>query len=431
MHDHTLLEDVKLLTPSSTLTYQDQYLLIQPYWVLKYVDTYQKASENEYIEQLLYYLRRAAANQTHDDLPSGLLLSGGLNSRVLLGLLMGTPVAKQLHAFTWGIPGCDDARFARKAALTAGAKHHFFELKPDWLLDKSQDLVRITDGLGNIVNLHAYATLEEETQFAKVIYKGFMGDALMGYAIHPMFWADYDDETRYRVHWQVHEELGIIFYSDQEKQAFLTPEFRQAVGDSVNKNYRNAIDQSHSKQLANQRLFFDLRQRVPHMTLKGVEVVRDRAAVRLPFCDKDLVDFMTTVPPGYNLGRRLMLDAFTRNFTALAKVPATPANLPMISCAQDVQLRANRFIKWHLRNAGLGWLAGPEVRPYKNYHGWFRTILRSWLEDTLFNSNALNRGYFEPEYIQKLVKEHMDGANHTVRLGALLTLELWHQRYID
>jgi asparagine synthase (glutamine-hydrolysing) len=80
---------------------------------------------------------------------------------------------------------------------------------------------------------------------------------------------------------------------------------------------------------------------------------------------------------------------------------------------------------------GLGRLTAREGRPYKDYSRWFRTILRPWVEDTLLDHRTLERGYFRPDFIRRLVAEHAGGADHAVRIGALLTLELWHRQFAD
>jgi hypothetical protein len=79
----------------------------------------------------------------------------------------------------------------------------------------------------------------------------------------------------------------------------------------------------------------------------------------------------------------------------------------------------------------LGWLAGPERRPYKDYNTWFRTVLRGWVEDLLFSDRSLGRGYLRPDTLHDVVEGHMQGENRAVQLGALLTVELWHRMYID
>jgi asparagine synthase (glutamine-hydrolysing) len=54
------------------------------------------------------------------------------------------------------------------------------------------------------------------------------------------------------------------------------------------------------------------------------------------------------------------------------------------------------------------------------------------LLETLSEENVKKRGYFQPQYVQQLVQEHLDGRkNHSHRLWALMVFEIWHQMYID
>jgi asparagine synthase (glutamine-hydrolysing) len=298
-------------------------------------------------------------------------------------------------------------------------------------LEKAEEAVRITDGMGNVTNLHALATAKEESQVAKVVFKGFMGDAMMGYALAKRFWGDYDEETWFRAHLKTHMELGVITFNGLEHTQLFTDEFQRQIGDSVFRSYRAGLKRSGSPQMGVQRLYFDMTQRVPRMTLNGVEVMRSYSPVRLPFCDNDLYDFTLRVPPGYLFERRLIANAFSEAHPALAKVPIAGSGMPLIACSREIMVRAWKLAQWHMRNRGLSRLAGPDARPYKDYDLWFRTILRPWVEETLLSPAALGRGYFNPDFLRMLVAEHMAGADHAVRLGAFLSLELWHRQFID
>jgi asparagine synthase (glutamine-hydrolysing) len=67
--------------------------------------------------------------------------------------------------------------------------------------------------------------------------------------------------------------------------------------------------------------------------------------------------------------------------------------------------------------------------PIKN---WLMQELRPLLEDTLSETRLKQRGYFQPAYVQYLIREHLDGKeNHSHRLWALMMVEIWHQAYID
>jgi asparagine synthase (glutamine-hydrolysing) len=431
LQNRTLLQDVLLMPQASILSFADQALSIRRYHEIRYANPYELRSELEYIEEYQHLLQQAVRRQSMDDIPAGLLLSGGLDSRIILAYLKERARKGSFFTFTWGIPGCDDARFADELARIAGVPHRFYELKPDWLLHTAEDAVRFTDGMGNLVNLHAFATLDQEAHQAKILYKGFLGDAMMGFALRPQFWANYDEPSRLRAHMQVHTDQGVVSYTPAEHKLLFTPEFQNEIGNTIMEDYKNGMDEADTPLLSDQRNFFDFRQRVPRMTIKGVEVVRARTMVRLPFADNDLVDFSLRIPPGLRYERRLQRNAFSRAFPALAQVPVTDTGLPMMACAREILIRSKQLLRWHLNKKGLGKWMGPERRPYKDYNLWFRTQLRPWVEQTLLVPRTLERGYFEPDFVRRLVSDHMAGTNYSGRLGALLALELWHRMYLD
>jgi asparagine synthase (glutamine-hydrolysing) len=63
---------------------------------------------------------------------------------------------------------------------------------------------------------------------------------------------------------------------------------------------------------------------------------------------------------------------------------------------------------------------------------WLRGELRPWVEDLLLDPRSLERGYFDPEGVRRLLREHLDGgADHTNRVWNLAVLELWHRSWVD
>jgi len=63
---------------------------------------------------------------------------------------------------------------------------------------------------------------------------------------------------------------------------------------------------------------------------------------------------------------------------------------------------------------------------------WFRGNLRELFADTLLSRTALDRGYFQPAFVERLVREHVDGRrDHSWQLWQLVVFERWHQQYLD
>lgn len=432
LNDRTYLQDVCLFPQGTVLVYSEGRARMRTYWSMQYPEDYALRSEQDYVDEFLVLLRQAVKRQVaHNGAAQGILLSGGLDSRLILPYLYEFLQPQTVPAFTWGIPGCDDQRYAKEISKLIGAENHFFELEPDWLLDKAEAAVRLTDGMGNLVNMHAFATLEHQVKIAPILYKGFLGDAMMGYGLRHQFWSSYDKPSTVKAHFQVHTDQGVITFNPLEQKNLFTNSFQNDIGDSIISEYQAGMQASGVTSLAAQRLFFDFTQRVPRMTIKGVEIVRSQAIARLPYADNDLVEFSRIVPPGLLYERRLVKHAIIEAFPKLAQIPTTENGLPMMACAREVILRTREWAQWHLNSLGLGWIPVLHQHPTKRYDLWFRTVLRDWVEETLLSTTALDRGYFDPGYVKHTVAEHMSGINHTVKLGALLSVELWHNLYMD
>ena len=63
---------------------------------------------------------------------------------------------------------------------------------------------------------------------------------------------------------------------------------------------------------------------------------------------------------------------------------------------------------------------------------WFRNGFRWVIDEYILSDRALSRGLFEPDFVRNLVKRHqVGGENHSERLWALLTFEIWLRQFID
>jgi asparagine synthase (glutamine-hydrolysing) len=63
---------------------------------------------------------------------------------------------------------------------------------------------------------------------------------------------------------------------------------------------------------------------------------------------------------------------------------------------------------------------------------WFRCELKELAYETLLSQSARHRGFFQPNYVRRLLNEHCSATHdHHTRLWALLMLELWFRMWID
>jgi asparagine synthase (glutamine-hydrolysing) len=121
--------------------------------------------------------------------------------------------------------------------------------------------------------------------------------------------------------------------------------------------------------------------------------------VRCPLLDRDIFEFMASVPPQYKFnGRR----------TKIILREAVKDLLP-----PEVFTR---------RKMGFGVPVGR----------WFRGPLRLLVEDMLLSDRAKARGLFNPDYVRRIVSEHNEGIMDRVNpIWALLCFEMWAREYLD
>jgi asparagine synthase (glutamine-hydrolysing) len=63
---------------------------------------------------------------------------------------------------------------------------------------------------------------------------------------------------------------------------------------------------------------------------------------------------------------------------------------------------------------------------------WFRGKWYASVERLLLSTQAVGRGYFDPEVIRKVLDEHVSHRfNHTARLWTLLVFEIWNRLFVD
>jgi asparagine synthase (glutamine-hydrolysing) len=424
--DRTFLAEVKLLPPGSILTFEVGHLSIRAYYDFHFEEDYQDHSEAWYIERWAHLMRQAVERRMRGDGPSGVQLSGGLDSRVVLAMMERQHYP--LHTITFGIPGCDDARLAREVAAKRNTTHHFLELKPDYLRRLAEEGVKLSNGLKSCVHMHVLGTLRETAEIVNVLFTGSLGDSIMGSHVQRSLLGFCAPSVLTQMLFEHYNNC----FREEVHQKLFSDEFYAQVKGSVFEEFSQALAESHACLADNKRSHYSIRQNDRRWVLEGQNLLRNRLIVRTPFYDNDLVDFMMAVPPGLRCDSHLYIRGFIQAAPDLAKIPCDKTGLPFVPCMRDLSVRAGRQVRWWLREGRLKWISAPQKRPYADYDLWMRGVLREWVEDVLLDRRTLDRGYVRPDYVRTLVERHMRGEGNFARqLSGLMTFELWNRLFLD
>ena len=179
--DRTNIRAVKMLPVGTALTLSQGAAAPRTYWTWHDLASTPRPTSADAAEEASTLWRRAIKRRRIATTRSGQTLSGGRDSRAILG--EATREGSTWTAITYGLPGSDDVRFAKRAARAAGAEWLFSPLyrrgDPDWLELRTRQ-VQDSDGLIELIDLMHLEPLAQVVQSVDELFVGTYGDFVFG-----------------------------------------------------------------------------------------------------------------------------------------------------------------------------------------------------------------------------------------------------------
>jgi asparagine synthase (glutamine-hydrolysing) len=180
----TPLAHVFKLLPGHSLVIENETLESKSYWRLPFPTQPSPAlPDQEYAEGLLEVLDEAVQLRLMSDVPLGAMLSGGLDSSVVVALMARhstSPVKTFSVAFTEDVEG-NELSDARLVASTFGTEHHELELSlRDEPISLEQLVWSLDEPLADLSALGMYALSRLAAEHVTVALSGQGADELLG-----------------------------------------------------------------------------------------------------------------------------------------------------------------------------------------------------------------------------------------------------------
>jgi asparagine synthase (glutamine-hydrolysing) len=397
----TILKAIRKLPPAVTLTVTPEGIgSPQPYWHLEAVREPGPVSEAEWIERVHQSLLAAVRKrQEAADVPVGVLLSGGLDSSLIVALMAELGGVGNLHTFSVGFedqpeePG-SEFEFSDQVVARYGTHHHKFLVPNDQALTRLPEAVdAMAEPMFGQDAVGFYLLAERVSESIKVVQSGQGADEVFGgYFWYPRMLEDAAGSRleRFRRHY---------FDRDYaELMDLVAPEYQgpDAVGDYIGAR----LDEPGADSFLDAVLRLDATtlivddpvKRVDNMTMAfGLEA-------RVPFLDHELVELAARCPPEIKLqsGGKYLLKAIARGRLPDAVIDRAKGYFPMPA----LKYVRGRFLEF--------------------------------MHDILDSKACRDRGLYQRAYVERLLAE--PEAHHTRILGSklwhLAVLELWLQRNV-
>ena len=298
----TLLSGIRKVEPATTLTVNSSgHRDVRRYWTLNAQRPAEPRSPEEWREASHAALTAAVRRRNNiADVPVGVLLSGGLDSSLLVALLAETG-ASHIKTFSVGFEDQPEERgsefeYSDLVVERYGSDHHQYRVPNSEVLARLPEAVRqMSEPMVGQDAVAFYLLSEQVSREVKVVQSGQGADEVFaGYFWFPLMEsAQGSDLERFAGH-----------YFDRSHEEYLrtvTPRFRCA--DFTSEKIAALLAQSGAEEFLDRVLRMDITtlivddpvKRVDNMTMAwGLEA-------RVPFLDHQLVELAMQMPPALKL----------------------------------------------------------------------------------------------------------------------------------
>jgi len=295
----TLLKDINELLPGHKLTYDllEKTIEVKKYWDLKLEKN--TFSENENFEKIKKLLEDAVEKRRTSDAPLGALLSGGLDSSVMVAILNKFS-EKPIKTFTTGFGNdLDEFEEAKIVAEHCGTDHN--EIMIDFS-DLTKSLPKILWHMelpfGRPSILSNYMVSKEIKKFVTVAYTGEGSDELFGgYNRYLPFVKD----SNFFQKTKNYEAVTSGFFKDETMRSEI---FSDNVLKHLKNNnhpsvvFNNLLKRNSEYGVLNNVLYFELKTEIPGAQTWRIDRTASAHAIELrePFLDYKLIEYTASVP---------------------------------------------------------------------------------------------------------------------------------------
>jgi len=399
----TVLKGVRKLPPAATLRIDpDGSVTEQVYWTLDATRPEKPLSEAEWLdatrEQLVQSVKRRLLAA---DVPVGVLLSGGLDSSLLVGLL--ADEVPDLRTFSIGFEDlgagaekADEFEFSDQIAAHFNTRHHKYSIANSEVMARLPEAIaQMTEPMVSHDVIAFYLLAERVSKDVKVVMSGQGADEVFG----GYFWYPNMDAAK-----GTPLERFSQHYFDRDHAEYLqmiTPAFQ--VGDVTSALIAEALDQPQADEFLDQVWRLDATTLIVDDPVKRVDNMPMAwgLEVRTPFLDHELVQLAARMPPALKLKEdgKFPLKAISRGL-----IPDSVIDRP----------------KGYFPVPALKYVRGP-----------FLEMMRG----ILMSEACLKRGLYQRDYVDKLLAEP-EAPEHFTRINGsklwhLALLEWWLQVHVD
>lgn len=281
----------------------------------EYSKKWQSVSLEEIVELGSFQLQKII--ETNSSKRNILPLSGGLDSRAILGLLLQHYSNEEIKTITCGTPGTWDYDIGTQIANEFNLESKKIDLRS--VIWSTEDLISFAGEFDSpivLLNAFMYSQIFENAEVDALYWIGFMGDPLAGSHLPKQDFTNWTDACKYFSTKERYGDSDWLTEPGFRPSDFVT---NKPVLDSTVLNYVEQLDFAYR-----QKQFIE------------PQVLQGNYSFKTPFLNQDWINFLLSLPRKYRVNQIAYKEILKFTFPILFAMPTkTNAGLPL--CASKVE----------------------------------------------------------------------------------------------
>lgn len=295
----TIFKNVKKLLPGTLIKITESEILFKKYWELKYEENPEDLGEEYYITKLSSLIKNAIKVRCNDknERKIGVLLSGGYDSRAILGGLI-EESKNNIMAISFGTEEHikdSDSDIASKITAKNEIAHKLFKTNTEKIVDAFDTFIFLNEGrtyeIYNMLEFLDHAKDIKNKHHIQILFRG-----------HECFgWGPKVFNKNAVLNW-----VGIIDFEYCKLYKKLLKEDRyNKISEGNKKNIKAILSDQKYENLQNLKDYLYTSQRLPSFLYTYTNLDNIYFIERIPWTDNNIQDFMVTLPPKYRYNKNL------------------------------------------------------------------------------------------------------------------------------
>lgn len=428
----TLFANIFKVLPGHWLLCENGVMRQESYWDYTFGET-EHRPEQEYLQGIRQHIHRAVEERMMADVPVGAMLSGGVDSSIVTGI-MSKLTAQKVQTFAVGFdhPDYSELPYAKLVSEHFGTEHHELVVKSSDMTEYWPLLTWHRDEpVSEPSDLGVYLISKLARQYVKVVLSGEGGDEL--FAGYPKYVVDWMANYYHILPASVRNQLVLpladrLPYSMRKlkkavhnlsqpapqrwmswfgifngtlKEQLLSEQTKASIDLDSSRAFSSWLEKNPQRDNLSSMLYLDTKIWLPdNLLMKGDKMTMAASLEsRIPLLDSQLVEYAASIPSS-------------------AKIKGFKTKYLLKKAFEDF------LPSTILTRKKMGFNVPTGV--------WFREGQRGLITRLLLSEQMRSRGYFNDAFIARMVRDHLEGrTNYEAQLFTLASLELWFRVFID